>query len=76
LSDNLKAQNADYVLVLSGGKEGAIPLLVAVGGKALSKVKAGDLVKLLAKRMGGSGGGRPELASGQAKSLAGLRSRD
>jgi len=69
LSDNLKAQNADYVVILSGGKEGAIPLLVAVGGKALSKVKAGDLVKLLAKRMGGSGGGRPELASGQAKSL-------
>jgi alanyl-tRNA synthetase len=70
LGDNLKTANSDYVIVLSGGSEGAVPLLVLVGGKALAKIKAGDAIKLLAQKMGGSGGGRPEMASGQGKSLA------
>jgi len=70
LGDNLKGKFADHVIVLAGGEEGAIPLIVFVGGAGLAKIKAGDIVKRLALAMGGSGGGRPEMASGQGKSFS------
>jgi len=69
IGDNLKGKFADHVIVLAGGHEGGIPLIVFVGGSALKKVKAGDVLKNLATKMGGSGGGRPEMASGQGKSF-------
>lgn len=65
LGDSLKAGKQDYVFILLGGKDGARPISVFVGGEALKKVKAGDIVKSLAKRLGGSGGGRAEMAFGQ-----------
>ena len=72
LADTLKANRKDYVLVLLGGKEGARPLVAMVGGEALKKTKAGDIVKEMAKRLGGGGGGRPEMATGQVKSSGGF----
>jgi hypothetical protein len=72
LGDSLKAKSADYVIVLLGGKEGARPLVSFVGGKALNKVKAGDLVKELAHLLNGSGGGKAEMASGQVKTSQGF----
>jgi alanyl-tRNA synthetase len=73
LADTLKANKKDYVLVLLGGKEGARPLVAMVGGEALKKAKAGDIVKEMAKRLGGGGGGRPEMATGQVKSSNGFK---
>lgn len=70
LGDSLKANRSDYVIILGGGSSGAHPLAVFVGGAALKKVKAGEIVKTFAQRCGGSGGGKPEMASGQLKSLA------
>ena len=72
LADTLKANKKDYVLVLLGGKEGARPLVAMVGGEALKKAKAGDIVKAMAKRLGGGGGGRPEMATGQVKTSDGF----
>lgn len=69
IGDNLKGKFADHVIVLAGGHEGGIPLIVFVGGSALKKAKAGDILKNLATKMGGSGGGRPEMASGQGKNF-------
>jgi alanyl-tRNA synthetase len=72
LGDSLKSQQKDYVIVLEGGNEGKRPLVVFVGGNALAKVKAGDLVKELAKTLLGGGGGRPEMATGQLQKAEGL----
>lgn len=70
LADTIKSKTKDYLIVLVGGKEGVRPVVAMVGGAALAKVKAGDIVKTLAKKLGGGGGGRPEMATGQLKSAA------
>lgn len=71
LGDKVKNLFENEVVVLAGGNEGVIPLVIFVKGeKALSKAKAGLLMKNLSSKMGGSGGGRPEMASGQGKSFA------
>lgn len=70
LADTIKSKTKDYLIVLVGGKEGARPVVAMVGGAALTKIKAGDIVKTLAKKLGGGGGGRPEMATGQLKTAA------
>jgi alanyl-tRNA synthetase len=72
LADTLKSGHKDYVLVLLGGETGKRPLVVMVGGEGLKKAKAGDIVKELAKHLGGGGGGKPEMASGQLVAKEGL----
>jgi alanyl-tRNA synthetase len=72
LADTLKAGRKDYVLVLLGGQTGRRPLVAMVGGEGLRKANAGDIVRTLAKNLGGGGGGRPEMASGQLVAREGL----
>jgi alanyl-tRNA synthetase len=72
LGDSLKAKSADYAIILLGGVEGARPLVVFLGGAALKKAKAGDLIKELGHTLNGSGGGKPEMASGQVKTSKGF----
>jgi alanyl-tRNA synthetase len=62
LSDTLKDRMGEGVIILGADIDGKANLLVAVS-KALSlTVKAGDIIKQLAPLVGGSGGGKPELA--------------
>jgi len=62
--DWLKQQLGDAVIVLAGVNDGKATLMVGVAGAALAHVRAGDLLGALAKRIGGKGGGRPDLAQG------------
>ena len=50
------------VLVLGASIGGKANLLVAVSKELTSRIKAGDVIKQLAPIIGGSGGGKPELA--------------
>jgi alanyl-tRNA synthetase len=62
LSDTLRDRMGDGVIVLGADIGGKANLLVAVSKELSAKIKAGDIVKQLAPVVGGSGGGKPELA--------------
>ena len=62
--DVLKQKLGDAVIVLAAGQDGKASLVAGVSGAALGKVKAGELVSKLAARIGGKGGGRPDMAQG------------
>ena len=62
--DNLKPKLGDCVIVLAAGADGKISLVGAVGGSALGRIKAGDVVAHVAAAIGGKGGGRPDMAQG------------
>ncbi len=72
LGDSLKSNKKDYAIILIGGNEGKMPITVFLGGKALNKAKAGDILKKVSAILGGSGGGRPDMASGQVKTKKGF----
>ncbi|MBS0461438.1 MAG: alanine--tRNA ligase [Proteobacteria bacterium] len=62
--DQLKQQLGDAVIVLASVADGRATLIAGVHGKALGKVKAGELLGHIAAQIGGKGGGRPDLAQG------------
>ena len=72
IGDDLKTKYPDYALMLAGGKDGEIPVVVFIGGKCLEANKAGDLVKEVTKLLQGGGGGRPNMANGKGRNLAAL----
>lgn len=75
MGDDIK-NKGDNVVALIAGVNGEKANLVAVCGKnAIAKgVKAGDLVREIAKLAGGGGGGRPDSAMAGAKDLSKLDS--
>jgi len=62
LSDTLKERMGEGVIVLGANIGGKASLLVAVSKELSANIKAGDIIKQLAPVVGGSGGGKPELA--------------
>jgi alanyl-tRNA synthetase len=62
--DQFKQKLGDCVVLLAGGSDGKISLVAGVNGKALGKIKAGELVAHVAQQIGGKGGGRPDMAQG------------
>jgi len=69
LADRMKNQLGDPgVVVLGAGGEGKASLLVAATPGAVERgVKAGDIVKVAAKVVGGGGGGRDTMAQAGGK---------
>ena len=62
--DRLKQQLGDAVILLAGTGDGKAALVAGVSGAAQGRVKAGELLASVAKRITGKGGGRPDLAQG------------
>ncbi len=62
LSDTLRDRMGEGVIVLGAEIGGKANLLVAVSKELSAIIKAGDIIKQLAPIVGGSGGGKPELA--------------
>jgi alanyl-tRNA synthetase len=79
--DRLKQQLGDAVIVLAGVQDGKASLVAGVSGAAGGRIKAGELLADVARKIGGKGGGRPDLAQGGgpdgpalAEALDGVRS--
>ncbi|EKQ23489.1 alanyl-tRNA synthetase [Lacticaseibacillus casei UW4] len=73
LADKWKAKQASDILVLGTEVSGKANLLVAVNDTAnQAGFKAGDLIKAIAPKVGGGGGGRPDMAQAGGKNPAGI----
>jgi alanyl-tRNA synthetase len=63
LADKLKAKLGDAAIVLGSAGEGRVELIASVTPALVERgVKAGEIVKVAAARVGGGGGGRDTLA--------------
>jgi alanyl-tRNA synthetase len=72
LADVLRQKLGTGVIVLGAAEDGKVALVAAVTKDITPKVHAGKLVQALARQVGGSGGGRPDLAEAGGKDTAGL----
>jgi alanyl-tRNA synthetase len=73
LVDNLRNQLGSGVVVLgSAQEEGKVALIVGVTKDLTGKVQAGKVVAQVAKLVGGSGGGRPDMAEAGGKDASQL----
>ncbi|HEY3644727.1 MAG TPA: alanine--tRNA ligase [Gammaproteobacteria bacterium] len=62
LMDQLKNKLGSAVVVLGTASDGKVSLIAGVTQDLTSKVKAGELVNMVAQQVGGKGGGRPDMA--------------
>jgi alanyl-tRNA synthetase len=60
--DKLKDKLKTAAIVLASVADGKVTLIAGVTADLTSKVKAGELVNLVAQQVGGKGGGRPDMA--------------
>jgi alanyl-tRNA synthetase len=73
LADQLRDKLKSGVVALGAATEdGKVVLLVVVTKDLIAKLKAGDLIKVMAAEVGGTGGGRPEMAQAGGKDPARL----
>jgi alanyl-tRNA synthetase len=74
LVDSLRQKLGSGVVALGTVDDGKVALVVGVTKDLTTKVHAGKLIQTLAKMVGGSGGGRPDLAEAGGKDTSALKS--
>jgi alanyl-tRNA synthetase len=74
LVDSLRQKLGSGVVVLGTVAEGKVALIAGVTKDLTSRIQAGKIVQALAKDVGGSGGGRPDLAEAGGKDTSALES--
>jgi alanyl-tRNA synthetase len=67
LVDNLRAKLGSGVVVLGSATNGKVALVVGVTKDLTGRVQAGKIIGPVAQKVGGSGGGRPDLAEAGGK---------
>ena len=60
--DQLKNKLGTSIVVLATVIEGKVSLVVGVSKDLTEKIKAGELINMVAEQVGGKGGGRPDMA--------------
>jgi len=73
LVDALRQKLGSGVVVLASADDGKVALITAVTKDLIPKLHAGKMVQELAKFVGGSGGGRPDLAEAGGKDTSGIQ---
>jgi alanyl-tRNA synthetase len=74
LVDSLRQKLGSGVVALGMAENGKVALIAGVTKDLTAKVHAGKLIQALAKQVGGSGGGRPDLAEAGGKDTSALKS--
>jgi alanyl-tRNA synthetase len=73
LADQLRDKMKSGVIALGAEVEaGKVSLLVVVTKDLIGRLKAGELIKPMAVEVGGTGGGRPEMAQAGGKDASRL----
>jgi alanyl-tRNA synthetase len=62
LVDNMRNKLGSGVVVLGSVQDGKVALIVGVTKDLIARVQAGKIIAEVAKKVGGKGGGRPDLA--------------
>ena len=70
--DQLKNKLGSSVVVLITASEGKVSMVVGVSKDLTDKVRAGDLVNMIAAQVGGKGGGRPDMAMAGGVDASGI----
>ncbi|OOF31381.1 alanine--tRNA ligase [Salinivibrio proteolyticus] len=70
--DDLKNQMGSGIVLLGNVADGKVGLIAGVTKDLTGKVKAGELVNLVAQQVGGKGGGRPDMAQAGGSDVAAL----
>ncbi len=70
--DSLRQKMGSGVVVLAAADDGKVSLIAGVTKDLIPKVHAGKIVQELAKLVGGSGGGRPDLAEAGGKDTSAI----
>ena len=70
--DQCKNKLGSAVILLAAVNDDKIALTAGVTKDLTDRVKAGDLMKEFAQRLGGKGGGRPDMAQGGGSDVAAL----
>ena len=74
LVDQLRDKIGSGVVVLGSANNGNVSLIVGVTKDLISKIQAGKVISPVAQKVGGKGGGRPDLAEAGGKDSASLDS--
>ena len=70
--DDLKNQLGSTIIVLATVAEGKVSLIAGVSKDVTDRVKAGELIGMVAQQVGGKGGGRPDMAQAGGTDAAAL----
>lgn len=70
--DDLKNQLGSTIILLATVAEGKVSLIAGVSKDVTDRVKAGELIGMVAQQVGGKGGGRPDMAQAGGTDAAAL----
>ncbi|MCX2393265.1 alanine--tRNA ligase [Escherichia coli] len=70
--DDLKNPLGSTIIVLATVAEGKVSLIAGVSKDVTDRVKAGELIGMVAQQVGGKGGGRPDMAQAGGTDAAAL----
>ncbi len=72
LVDNLRQKLGSGVVVVGSASDGTVALVAGVTKDLTARVQAGKVIGAVAEKVGGKGGGRPDLAEAGGKDPAAL----
>jgi len=69
LADSMRQKLKSGVVVLGSASDGKVALIAALTADLTKRLHAGKIAQAVAQKLGGTGGGRPDMAEGGGKDL-------